>query len=430
MVRGYTIGWGKGIPDEVTQIVDDKHRDFVIPNLKPNSEYVISLRAYNNIGDGRPIYETVRTKDKSYDLESATPLIPPVGLHAIVLSSSTVVLTWMDSTLHSNQLIPDSRYYIVQYNPVIEDDEPQYSYRNATDLNIMIDDLRPATEYEFAVMVIRGRQKSRWSLVVSNRTRTAAPASAPRDIKIRQNGPRSLNLQWRPPKFTNGHINGYVIQYTTDPRAPDRDWFVEAVVGEGTMATVRNLNPDTKYFFKMSARNTKGYGPSGSVVSFKTPMGSTPDIIPNGRDLTPAEPEKVQNGVSPLVLYAVFGVGAGIIFVLVVGVILVMKYKCQSAPANEPRTNKTYHNVEAVGNGTREKLNPPPPDLWIGHDQLELKDLSDEASASAICDETGETTLTRSTPDYRATMERTRNYIQNSQYSGNIGVKRDCPYLS
>ena len=67
----------------------------------------------------------------------------------------------------------------------------------------------------------------------------------------------------------------------------------------------------------------------------------------------------------------------------------------------------------------REKLNPPPPDLWIGHDQLELKDISDEASGlSAICDETGETTLTRSTPDYRATMERTRNYIQNSQYSG------------
>ena len=73
----------------------------------------------------------------------------------------------------------------------------------------------------------------------------------------------------------------------------------------------------------------------------------------------------------------------------------------------------------------RDKLNPPPPDLWIGHDQLELKDLSDEASAlSAICDETGETTLTRSImsnePDYRATMERTRNYIQNSQYSGKL----------
>ena len=153
MVRGYTIGWGKGIPDEFTQVVDDKHRSFIIQNLKANSEYVISLRAYNNIGDGRPIYETLRTKEKSYDIETATPLIPPVGLHAIVLSPSTVVLTWMDSTLPSNQMIPDDRYYIIQYNPVIDAEDPKYSYRNASDLNIMIDDLRPATEYEFSVMV-------------------------------------------------------------------------------------------------------------------------------------------------------------------------------------------------------------------------------------------------------------------------------------
>ena len=176
----------------------------------------------------------------------------------------------------------------------------------------------------------------------------------------------------------------------------------------------------------MSARNTKGYGPLGSVVSFTT----APGVLgvnkgPNqGRanlvEVNPRHQSKNhENGISPIVLYAIFGVGAGIILVLVVGVFIVIKYKCQAnGAANENRGNKTYHVAEAVANGTREKLNPPPPDLWIGHDQLELKDLSDEASASAICDETGETTLTRSTPDYRATMERTRNYIQNSQYSG------------
>ena len=88
--------------------------------LEPNSEYVISLRAYNNQGDGRPIYETTRSdhayssnmnlfvhcleikkaKLKLYYLhirtqneaarEPSTPLHPPLGLHAIVLSSTTV----------------------------------------------------------------------------------------------------------------------------------------------------------------------------------------------------------------------------------------------------------------------------------------------------------------------------------------------------
>ena len=68
--------------------------------IEPLTEYVISLRAYNTIGDGKPIYESVRTKEEDFsDETSAVPLIPPVGLNAIVLSSSTVVLTWMDSTL-------------------------------------------------------------------------------------------------------------------------------------------------------------------------------------------------------------------------------------------------------------------------------------------------------------------------------------------
>ena len=38
LVRGYTIGWGKGIPDELTKLVDDKQRFFVIQNLSESSE--------------------------------------------------------------------------------------------------------------------------------------------------------------------------------------------------------------------------------------------------------------------------------------------------------------------------------------------------------------------------------------------------------
>ena len=134
----------------------------------------------------------------------------------------------------------------------------------------MIDDLLPATEYEFAVKVIRGRRQSGWSMVEVNRTREAAPTSAPRDLVIRHAGPNSLHLSWRPPKYTNGHINGYLIQYTTNRRVNDREWFVEAVVGDGTGATIRNLRADSKYYFKMSARNNKGYGPPGPIESFST----------------------------------------------------------------------------------------------------------------------------------------------------------------
>lgn len=150
-----------------------------------------------------------------------------------------------------------------------------------------------------------------------------------------------------------------------------------------------------------------------------------------------------QEAISPVVLYAVAGVGAGIVVVVIIGA-MVMVHRCgqQSAAAAavaavaasnaNSKHNKSYLNGE-IGS-MREKLNPgcggaasgsmsngPPPDLWLGHDHLELKALD--------CDDTGDTSLPRSTPvgvvgngggpDYGrsiSSMDRSRNYVMG--YSG------------
>jgi len=80
--------------------------------LEPTTEYVISLRATNNVGDGQPAYANVRTPER-FVSESAVPLIPPVGLKAIVLSASTVVLYWTDTTLSKSQVCLCYIYYIL-----------------------------------------------------------------------------------------------------------------------------------------------------------------------------------------------------------------------------------------------------------------------------------------------------------------------------
>ena len=41
LVRGYTIGWGKGIPDEYTKVVDNKQRYFVIEDLSKSIQYAV-----------------------------------------------------------------------------------------------------------------------------------------------------------------------------------------------------------------------------------------------------------------------------------------------------------------------------------------------------------------------------------------------------
>jgi len=414
LVRGYTIGWGKGIPDEYTKVVDNKQRYFVIDNLKSNSEYVISLRAYNNVGDGRPIYETTRTQDESAR-EPSTPLVPPLGLHAIVLSSSTVVLTWMDSTLPRNQLITDNRYYIVRYTSVVSiaADRPKHNYRNATDLNAMIDDLRPNNEYEFTVKVVKGRRQSPWSLVVLNTTQEAAPSSPPRDLNVlaAAGGSDAITLTWLPPRRTNGRINGYVVFYTVDKRKQDREWVVEGVVGDKTSTEIRSLDPDTKYYFKIQARNSKGYGPHSPVTVFRTRS--------SGGGLSAGNNAQVlQAGIPPVVQYSIFAAGGVIVIVAVIFGLVMCRRGSRAAAAAEER-NKPY--MKGESGPTREKLNPPPPDLWINHDQLELK------SMDSNHEEGRQPSLPRSTPiDVRgstSTLDRSR-YIQ--PYSGTESERSYC----
>ena len=63
------------------------------------------------------------------------------------------------------------RYYIVRYttSKSLRADKPRHQYRNSSDLNVMLDDLRPNTEYEFVVKVVKGRRQSKWSMVTVNR---------------------------------------------------------------------------------------------------------------------------------------------------------------------------------------------------------------------------------------------------------------------
>ncbi|XP_054724817.1 neogenin-like isoform X2 [Uloborus diversus] len=346
MIRGYTIGWGIGFPDVYTKVLDGKQRYYNIENLQPSSEYVISLRAFNQVGDGIPIYETVKTLIQAPP-EPLTPMLPPVGLKAIVLSSSTVVLYWTDSTLSRNQLVTDSRYYTVRYSTYTSS-SPKYRYFNSTDLNCMIDDLRPNTQYEFSVKVVKGTRESTWSMSVINTTQEAAPSSPPRDLTLipSEDDSSSVSLQWQPPKQPNGQITGYVVFYTTDNTQRDRDWVVEGVIGDKLSAIISNLMPDTTYYFKIQARNTKGYGPLSSEVVYKTPPG-------------------LANNFLYIIIAAVSGGVVVIILIIIVSIVCRKKHNAYLAPVQK---NSRYAGPKA----TARELKPP--DLWIHHDQMELKE--------------------------------------------------------
>ncbi|XP_058066091.1 neogenin [Anopheles bellator] len=350
-VRSYILGWGKGIPDEDTVQIEENRRHFEITSLEPNSEYVISLRARNAMGDGAPKYDTVRTREDA-PIEAPTPLEVPVGLRAIPMSGTSIVVYWTDTTLSKSQHVTDNRHYMVRYNP---NGSNRYRYHNTTVLSCMIAELRPNTQYEFAVKVVKGHRQSAWSMSVLNSTQQASPVSPPRDLEVSfdPRNPLTAILRWQSPRYVSGPIAGYHVLYTTDTSKRDRDWNLESTSGDKTHAELPALEPHTTYYFKVQTRHSKGMGPFSAMVSMKT-----------GGEVDSSENLTLQSTMSPELLYVVIGFSVLAVAVLV-GVVVLM---CRRKPEPTPEHVKKSYQKNNAGI-------IKPPDLWIHHDQMELKNL-------------------------------------------------------
>ncbi|XP_069102429.1 neogenin-like isoform X7 [Argopecten irradians] len=393
LVRGYILGYGKGVPDSYRLTLDADSHVYTIENLQPASQYVITVLAFNNIGDGEPKYQTAVTSEETVT-EQVTPMMPPVGLKTIVLSSSTVVLTWADTSLGKSQTVTDSRYYTVRYTS-LPNNNKRYKTINSTDLNAHIDNLKPNTRYEFSVKVIKGRRQSTWSMSEINVTQESAPSTVPRDLTPvpKEDNPTAVTMNWQPPQKPNGQITGYLLFYTTDQSQNDIEWVVEGVLGEKLSTTVKGLTPDTTYYFKIQARNSKGYGPMSDTIIYKTPAKDgtgggkiSPKFIapeinynPNVKDIDeqPQEDDDKQNdagGLSTNVVIIIVTCVVGASFCIVIIVVAIVLCQKRDNGERNKRPQAAQQQSPSKGKITQRDLKKP--DLWIDHQQqFELKNV-------------------------------------------------------
>ncbi|XP_061427038.1 LOW QUALITY PROTEIN: neogenin-like [Lethenteron reissneri] len=421
MVRGYFIGYGVGSPYADTVRVDAKQRYFTIEGLEPNHQYVISLRAFNNMGQGVPLYESATTRsitdsmDPSepdpFDLfsdaftavpEPPTPMLPPVGVQALVLGPDTIRITWADNSLPKNQRIPDARYYTARWKTYFTNNA-KYKMANSTTLSYLVTGLKASTLYEFSVMVTRGRRSSTWSMTAQSTTLEAVPTSAPKDLTIisKEGKPRIVIVNWQPPSEANGKITGYIIYYTTDKSAELHDWVIEPVVGDRLSHQVQELTLDTLYFFKIQARNSKGMGPMSEPVTFRTPRApasgrgapgsgiawaGSPSLLnratsndgPTGQQhpLQSSRGSALDNNLLIIVIVTVGGLT--VICAIVVAVVCTRR---SAAAVKSKRAAPKSPNGSGKRKGSPKDLKPP--DLWIHHETVALKPL-DKAQGPGV----------------------------------------------
>uniref|UniRef100_A0A8B9RLD7 Neogenin 1a n=1 Tax=Astyanax mexicanus TaxID=7994 RepID=A0A8B9RLD7_ASTMX len=388
VVRGYIIGYGIGSPHAQTIKVDYKQRYYSIENLDPSSHYVITLKAFNNVGEGIPVYESAITRPQSdpidpdvdlYELfhppytpvPDPIPMMPPVGVQASVLSHDTIKVTWADNSLPKNQKITDARYYTVRWKTNIPANT-KYKTANTTTLSHMVTGLKPNTLYEFSVMVTKGRKTSTWSMTAHGTTFEATPSSAPKDVTVvsKETRPRTIIVNWQPPSEANGKITGYIIYYSTDVNAEVHDWVIEPVVGNRLTHQIQDLTLDTTYYFKIQARNSKGMGPMSEAVHFRTPKGIH-SVIGSG-----------DNHI--LVIVIIVSVGAFTIIVVVVGAFLCTRRTSSQQKKKRAASKSTNGSHKYKGNSKDLK----PPDLWIHHERLELKPIDKSPEPNPVMTDT------------------------------------------
>jgi neogenin len=402
-VRAYVLGWGKGVPDLDIRELDENVRSFEIRELEPNSEYVIAVRARNNIGDGPPKYENTRTREDVMT-EMTQPLEVPVGLRAIPMSGSSIVVYWTDTTLGKSQHVKDNRFYTVRYSTT---GSTRFRYHNTTDLNCMIGELKPNTQYEFEVKVVKGRRESLWSMSVLNSTMSSAPASPPRDLTVifDDKTPLSVQLSWKPPKHLVAQVSNYVMLYTTNSDKRDRDWDSENVPVPAdkntTTVIINHLKPHTTYYFKVQSKHGKKEGPFSAMVSHTTGAAAVGSTTKASNVLLTTE-----------LFYALVG---GIILLVIIIIVVALIICCRKKPQETPEHKKQSYQKNSAGI-------IKPPDLWIHHqmEQMELKNIekinmhqttpgcSDGASSSGVM------TLPRSVGHDFETESQFPNHVTNS----------------
>ncbi|XP_043099956.1 neogenin 1a isoform X4 [Puntigrus tetrazona] len=401
VVRGYTIGYGIGSPHAQTIKVDYKQRYYTIENLNPSSHYVITLKAFNNVGEGIPVYESAITRPQS--VPDPLPMLPPVGVQASVVGHNSIKVTWADNSLPKNQKITDARYYTVRWKTNIPANT-KFKVANTTTLSHTVTGLKPNTLYEFSVMVTRGRRTSTWSMTAHGTTFEAVPSSAPKDVTVvsKEGRPRTIIVNWQPPSEANGKITGYIIYYSTDVNAEVHDWVIEPVVGNRLTHQIQELTLDTTYYFKIQARNSKGMGPMSDAVQFRTPKAESSDKMANdqapGILVKPGRPSAPEQGFGSvgktdmsgtgdnhiLVIVIIVSVGAFTIILVVVGAFLCTRRTTTQQKKKRAACKSANGSHKYKGNSKDLK----PPDLWIHHERLELKPIDKSPESNPVMTDT------------------------------------------
>ncbi|XP_078605593.1 usherin-like isoform X2 [Branchiostoma floridae x Branchiostoma japonicum] len=262
VLLGYKVFYKHTADDEIqAAVVAPNKLNHTNIDVDPMTEYVVTVSAFTSAGDGpesRPV--TVRTQE---GVPSS-----PFGLYAYALDTDSISISW--------QLPLDPNGVIEGYNLYYEadgsEDEEmvQVGPEDGVNSPYVLAGLQPYTLYSLEIAGVTGGGEGDRSDQVKVTTLEGVP-SKPLRVAASAVDPRTIRVDWRPPRKANGEIMGYNVFY--GPSDAD-EVSSKTVDPNDNMVLLDGLEPFTEYTIILSAFTLVGGGDRSEPVIVRTPAAA------------------------------------------------------------------------------------------------------------------------------------------------------------
>ena len=194
----------------------------------------------------------------------------PLELNLVPRSKTSVLLSWTDVDYPKSSRIPSARRYKVQVNELDSNQQilKQQEFITNNEQSYLVENLKPLTNYEFAVRTIDGDLESDYSLAIEY---SNAVYPVTELTMITNNDPSRVTLTWKLPEDSNG-IRSFNIYYNEQGETGQEQRL--PIPADRTQATVSNLKANTKYLFRIVSVNQFNDESSPETRLYKTPNGN------------------------------------------------------------------------------------------------------------------------------------------------------------
>lgn len=189
-IDGIELTYGiKNVPGDRTTIdLTQDENQYSIGNLKPDTEYEVSLISRRADMSSNPANETF-----------ITGLDAPRNLRRTSQTDSSITLEWRN-------VKADVDSYRIKYAPISGDDHAELEVPKSQEATtkVTLTGLRPGTEYGIGVSAVKDDKESDPTTI-----NAATDLDGPKDLRVTETSETSMNLLWKAPlaKFDHYRLN-------------------------------------------------------------------------------------------------------------------------------------------------------------------------------------------------------------------------------